>query len=95
MIDTHLRGELAPSSDEISFDEYFEKAFSKVHDEITKYTDYAEDIITAALNAEQANEMLDKEIASMKKLVDELRSYEKKLDKLVETFKELEELEWY
>jgi hypothetical protein len=31
----------------------------------------------------------------MKKLVDELRSYEKKLDKLVETFKELEELEWY
>lgn len=65
-----------------------------VANKITGYEETAEEIITAALNVEQSNELLDKEIESMKKLVDNLRRYNKKLDELRKQVRHVSDLVW-
>lgn len=65
-----------------------------VANKITGYEETAEEIITTALNVEQSNELLDKEIESMKKLVDNLRRYNKKLDELRKQVRQVSDLVW-
>lgn len=66
----------------------------EVSNKITGYEETAEEIITTALNVEQSNELIDMEIESMKKLVDNLRRYNKKLDELRKQVRQVSDLVW-
>lgn len=61
----------------------------EVHKKIENYEESIEEILTMALNVEEANEIIDKEIDGLKKLIDNLREYDKKLNKVGQQAKEL------
>lgn len=74
--------------------EDFPAQFEDIHERIMRYTEFAEEIITTALNVEESNKLLDQEIESMKKLVDELKKYDKKVEQLLDSFSELRAHTW-
>ena len=61
----------------------------EVHKKIENYEESIEEILTMALNVEEANEIIDKEIEGLTKLIDNLREYDKKLNTVGKQAKEL------
>lgn len=61
---------------------------------ISDYEETAEEILTAAINVEHSNELLDAEVEALKKLIDNLRSYDKKLNDVRKHVKEVSKYLW-
>ena len=65
---------------------------AEVSDKIAGCEESAEEILTAAINVEHSSEILDAEVESLKRLIDNLRKYNKKLDEVRKHLKEADSL---